>query len=197
MLINFSVGNFLSFYAVQSLNLTAAPSCKERLSENTTELHGRRLLQSAVIYGANASGKSNFHKAMLFFQRLVLNSAQDLQCLAPLRELRNLLNVEAEKTPSSFELAFVLDKTEYRYGFEATPEAIVREWLYEGRTLCFLRCIVNGEDTIQLGKKWSQASGLEARTRGNALFLSVCAAFALPAAEAVDLDDCSVNLLAQ
>ena len=185
MLIYFTVGNFLSFYSPQTLSMTAAASCKERLDENTFELNKRRLLCSAVIYGANASGKSNFHKAMQFFQKLVLNSAQDMQCLIPLRELRNLLNVDAERTPSSFEIAFCLNGKEYRYGFEATPDAVVREWLYEGKSACFLRGTVNGEDTIQLERAWGQANGLEARTRGNALFLSVCAAFALPVAGAI------------
>ena len=185
MLLSFTVGNFLSFYSPQSLRLTAATSCKERLVENTVERGKRRILQGTVIYGANASGKSNLYKAMLFFQQLVLTSAQDLQCLAPMTELQNRLHVEAKHLPSTFEMAFLLDDAEYRYGFEATREAIVKEWLYEGKKPCFLRGVVDGEDTIQIGKSWGQASGLETRTRGNALFLSVCAAFALPQAVAI------------
>ena len=183
MLIYFSVGNFLSFYAPQTLKLTAAPSCKERLDDNTHLEQKRRLLLSSVIYGANASGKSNLYTAMLFFQRLVLTSAQDMQGLQALQELRNRLNDQADKTPTYFEIAFFHNGCEYRYGLEATPERIVKEWLYEGKKSCFLRCLVDGEDTIQLGKSWEKANGLEERTRDDALFLSVCATFALEQAQ--------------
>ena len=72
MLIYFSVGNFLSFYERQTLKMTAAPSCKERLTENTHDVQKRRLLLSSAIYGANASGKSNLFKAMLFLFGLVI-----------------------------------------------------------------------------------------------------------------------------
>ena len=185
MLIYFTVGNFLSFFEPQTLKMTAAPSCKERLQENTLEVQKRRLLLSAVVYGANASGKTNLYKAMLFFQRLLMTSAQDLHCLQPLENMRNQLNKDAENKPTLFEIAFMMDGMEYRYGFEAIPTMVVKEWLYEGRKCCFQRGLVEGEDTIQIGKALDKASGLEERTRGNALFLSVCAAFAVQKAEAI------------
>ena len=185
MLVYFSVGNFLSFFGCQTLKMTAAPSCKERREENTIVSQKRRLLLSSVIYGANASGKSNLYRAMHFFQHLVLNASQDMQGLQALNSLRNMLASEAEKIPSSFESAFIQDGSEFRYGFEATPERIVKEWLYEGKKACFLRALVKGEDTIQLDKSWTKANGLEERTRDNALFLSVCATFALDKAEAI------------
>ena len=62
MLVYFTVGNFLSFYGPQTLKMTAAPSCKERIEDNTHVEQKRRLLLSSVIYGANASGKSNLYK---------------------------------------------------------------------------------------------------------------------------------------
>ena len=185
MLIYFTVGNFLSFYEKQTLKMTAAPSCKERLSENTHDVQKRRLLLSSVIYGANASGKSNLYKALLFFQRLVMNSAQDMQSLQLLEGMRNQLAADADKTPSFFEIAFYLDGIEMRYGFEATSSEIVKEWLFEGKKACFLRTLVNGEDTIQIEKPWEKANGLEERTRNNALFLSVCATFAIEKAEVI------------
>ena len=185
MLIYFSVGNFLSFYERQTLKMTAAPSWKERLTENTHDVQKRRLLLSSAIYGANASGKSNLFKAMLFLFGLIIKSAQDMQALQVLTWMRNQLNSEAEKRPSSFEIAFIVNGVEYRYGVEATPERIIKEWLYEGKKTCFQRTLVDGEDTIQIDNSWSNAKGLEERTRENALFLSVCAAFAITKAEAI------------
>ena len=73
MLLDFSVQNFRSIRESQTLSLVAT---KEETFENThtveTELTGNsRVLRSAVLYGANASGKTNFLKAMLFFQQFV------------------------------------------------------------------------------------------------------------------------------
>ena len=69
--------------------MTAAPSCKERLTENTHDVQKRRLLLSSAIYGANASGKSNLFKAMLFLFGLIIKSAQDMQALQVLTWMRN------------------------------------------------------------------------------------------------------------
>ncbi|MEI2638401.1 MAG: hypothetical protein V9F03_05320 [Microthrixaceae bacterium] len=67
MLIEFSVENFLSFDERVTLSLAAAPELDgpDGLLENTFEAPGGlRLLKSTLVYGANASGKSNLVKAM-------------------------------------------------------------------------------------------------------------------------------------
>ena len=69
MLLRFSVENFLSFASKQTLDLTAVSTCKERLEENTFHICGETLLKSIVVYGANASGKSNLIHALNFFPR--------------------------------------------------------------------------------------------------------------------------------
>ena len=59
MLIQVNVQNFKSFNELNSLNLIASNKLrkqKERLYESDTI----SLLKSTVIYGSNASGKSNF-----------------------------------------------------------------------------------------------------------------------------------------
>lgn len=74
MIIQFTVENFLSFKEPATLSL-AASALKEkqtRSDEIVFELEGTNLslLKSAVIYGANASGKSNLVKALDFFNGL-------------------------------------------------------------------------------------------------------------------------------
>ena len=76
MIIQFTVENFLSFKEPATLSL-AASALKEkqtRSDEIVFELEGTNLslLKSAVIYGANASGKSNLVKALDFFKWLSL-----------------------------------------------------------------------------------------------------------------------------
>ena len=67
MLIEFSVENFLSFDERVTLSMVVAPELDnpDGLLENTFEAPGGiRLVKSALIYGANASGKSNLVKLL-------------------------------------------------------------------------------------------------------------------------------------
>lgn len=81
MLINFSFGNFRSFRAVKSLRMEAV-QIKE-LSDSIIERDGFRLLPTAVLYGANSSGKTNVIMALGLFRNIVdknikLNPGEDL-----------------------------------------------------------------------------------------------------------------------
>lgn len=183
MLIRFSVENFLSFKDRQTLDMSAVPSCKERMSENTFELNGETLLKTLVIYGANASGKSNLFLAMAFFCNYVRISSKDTQSEEKIPVLRFLLNKDTFSKPSCFEVEFIQGQECYRYGFEANTDDVIKEWLFKKGELLFLRVRENGDDVIQIEDGWKNAKGLEERTRDNALFLSVCAQFAMPEAE--------------
>ncbi|HJV16007.1 MAG TPA: AAA family ATPase, partial [Bacillales bacterium] len=65
MLIEFSVKNYLSFKEPVTFSMVASP-IKEFKDTNTFTKSNINLLKSSVIYGANASGKSNLFKAMNF-----------------------------------------------------------------------------------------------------------------------------------
>ena len=61
MLIEFSIENFLSFKDLTTLSMVAAKSFKEHPDTLIIETGSNlNLLKSAVVYGNNASGKSNF-----------------------------------------------------------------------------------------------------------------------------------------
>ncbi len=185
MLISFSVENFLSFKTKQTLDLTVVPTCKERLEENAFKFGNEYLLKSAVVYGANASGKSNLIHAINFFSQFVISSSKDSVSSEAIPVIPFLLNQWIREEPSKFEIEFIIDKKRYRYGFHATKQMIVREWLYEQSKLAFVRAFDGEDDTIQVENIWKTAHGLEERTRKNALFLSVCAQFAVPEAEKI------------
>lgn len=72
MLIQFSVTNFLSFRdeVILSLSTNKDDSHKENLLFYKNE----RILPSVAIYGANAAGKSNLHKAMRAAIRMIRSS---------------------------------------------------------------------------------------------------------------------------
>src|SRR3546814_3461543 len=78
MLIEFSIENFLSFKDLTTLSMVAAKSFKEHQDSHVIGADNKlNLLKSAVIYGNNASGKSNLLEAMGFMKQTVLNSFRD------------------------------------------------------------------------------------------------------------------------
>lgn len=186
MLIEFSVGNFRSFKDITALSMVAARlSSKDKaLDENTVfEAPGAPpLLTSAAIYGANASGKSNLVAAILFMRDFVLNSHQETRPTGAIDVERFRLSPETIGKPSYFEMVFVTDGVRYRYGFEATPERVEKEWLFSVPSTREARLFERLGDAISLSERFREGKEIEARTRPNALFLSVVAQFNGPIA---------------
>ena len=71
MLVEFSVENFLSFNERVTFSMLASDDNAHENSNVIVLDDGTRLLKSAVIYGANASGKSNLLTAMSFMSSFV------------------------------------------------------------------------------------------------------------------------------
>ena len=175
MLLEFSVGNYLSFKAKTTLSL-AATSIKEHIGTNIFSTVRWDLLKGAVIYGANASGKSNFIRAMSTMSRLVLQSFEQ-SSTDELDIIPFLLNTDTEKSPSFFEAVFIIDNIRYRYGFEVDDKQVRAEWLFEAPKNTEKPLFVREEDGIEVMKGFSEGKDLEERTRDNALFLAVADQF--------------------
>ena len=171
MLIEFTVGNFLSFKDKKTLSLEAT-SIKEHKETNVINTDRQDLLKGAVIYGANASGKSNLIKAMSTMRRLVLKSVE-LSSTSELKVTPFLLSTVTEEEPSFFEVVFLLDEIRYRYGFEVTNTLVKAEWLFEQKKNVEKELFVRDGDGIQIWSGFPEGNGLEEKTRENALFLSV------------------------
>ncbi|MGP8236279.1 MAG: AAA family ATPase [Limisphaerales bacterium] len=171
------MGNFRSFKEKATLSLEASPD--DWLEDShviaTAE---RRLLKSAAIYGANASGKTNLLAGMEIFRQFIQKSSRESQIgekipVAPFR-----LHTATEKAPTYFEMVFLQKGTRYRYGFEATPETIHAEWLFSQRdSIRETRLFTREGVTIEPSAEFREGKGLETRTRPNALFLSVVSQF--------------------
>ncbi len=131
-LITFSVGNYKSFKEPVQLSMVTG-RIKERQESNTFSTgNSLRLLKSAVIYGPNASGKSNLLNALDFLLTFVRVSAKESQVGEGIPVVPFRLSTITEDRPSFFEIEFLDDETStiFRYGFEATSEKIDSEWLY-------------------------------------------------------------------
>jgi uncharacterized protein len=172
MLIEFRVANFLSFEDVATLSM-AATADQEHEKNNVLRINDKqRLLKSAVIYGANAAGKSNFIGAMDFMRAFVL-FAPKLSKRGAIPDLTFKLNKKSRKEPSYFEVVFFQDMKRFRYGFEILNNKVVTEWLFYTPTtkeaLLFTR---NEEEGITLGPSFKEAKGLEGKAKENRLFLT-------------------------
>jgi len=126
MLVEFTVNNFKSIKDTVTFSMLA--SSKDE--GNSFQKRKYNLLKSAILYGANASGKSNFLRAMAFMKRFVLNQYKIIQSTDKLPHEPFRLSTETEDASSSFEVVFFIDNTKYRYGFEIDQESVYSEWLY-------------------------------------------------------------------
>ena len=126
MLVEFTVDNFKSIKDAVKFSMITSSKDEGNCFKN----RNYNLLRSAIIYGANASGKSNFLRAMAFMSRFVLNRYKILQSTDSLPHVPFKLSTETENDSSKFEIVFFIDETKYRYGFELDNEKIYAEWLY-------------------------------------------------------------------
>ncbi|MBV6425595.1 MAG: hypothetical protein KIPDCIKN_00076 [Haliscomenobacter sp.] len=174
MFLEFSVGNFLSFKEPVTLSLEA--SSITEYPENAIRTDRYTLLKSVVVYGANASGKSNLLRALAQMRQLVRASSK-MSSTETLDVIPFLLHTETVSKPSFFEVLFLLDGMRYRYGFEASRERIHAEWLFEAKAKVEKPLFVRDGDDIEVAKKFAEGKGLEPKTRPNGLFLAVCDQF--------------------
>jgi uncharacterized protein len=135
-LIDFTFGNFRSFRDEATLSMIAAEGlpAKPEVTERNVIPNvrpGLDLLRVAAIYGANASGKSNVIKAFRTFRRAVTSSADSSYRF---EGVSFLLDTVSDKKTMSFQLTFIHEQKQWRYGFEVfSPDdehKFTSEWLF-------------------------------------------------------------------
>lgn len=169
MLLKFTVGNYLSFKEKQSLTLLAEP-----LKEMQGHLHipylynpSERVLKSAVLFGHNSHGKSNFLKAYKFFLDFIINSFSLSKSNNEIEVESFQLNTSVVNNPSFFEATFIIKNVKYRYGFEASPLKITSEWLfYAEHQVRENYLFIRNEQDFQISKIWNKESNNKIETQG-------------------------------
>lgn len=129
MLIKAVIENYMSFNASSEFSMVAGRG--RFLSNHVVRPPNRKglsILKSAVIYGANGSGKSNFVKAIAFAQNLIVRGTNVNERI-PLDKFR--LEVGNEEKPTKFIFDIKLDDHYYSYGFIANYNRVQEEWLYD------------------------------------------------------------------
>lgn len=176
VLVEFAVGNYRSFKDKVSLSMVKSPVKEQQVYNIFTAEYGKRnidLLKSAVIYGANASGKSNLIKAIGFMKDFIHNSfiGQDYDRIIDTEAFK--LNTESENNPSYFEIIFIQDNIKYRYGFEVDNKKVYSEWLFHTKKIKEARLFMREKDQIVTGREFSEGGIFKNKVREDSLFLSM------------------------
>ena len=133
-LVNFKVKNFRSFYEETIFSMEAISNkeyselntfcCDERLfSKGENEL-----LKTAILFGANASGKTNVIKSLDYMRAMVLSSSTPGNIVLQNNATFAFFS-SAEGEPTLFEIEIVSNDVFYDYGFEITGKKISKEFL--------------------------------------------------------------------
>lgn len=180
MLLRFSVSNHLSLRDSQELLFTTSS-----LKDKTEGLIGcaaaprGTILPAVVVFGANASGKSNLVHALRAMQQMVLfsHTRGDASGGVP----RHAFKLDASYTnkPSRFEIDFVHEEVRYHYGFEADDTVFLAEWLHaiprSHRRILFEREGSEFRFGRELKGRSKTNNTIVELTRPNSLFLSTAA----------------------
>ncbi|HEY1060812.1 MAG TPA: ATP-binding protein [Daejeonella sp.] len=128
MIINFSVQNFGSIKEKQTLSFEADRSdhLEEHYIINTNS--NLRLLKLALIYGANASGKTTILKALDFLRQLVLEPVE--KKTDTLNFYPFLFDPQTPKQNSIISIDFIQNEVRYSYEVEFNKNAISKEELH-------------------------------------------------------------------
>lgn len=183
MLLQFSVKNFKTFKEKASLNLVASNYDKDtREIDNVfyDKKFDNRLLKSAVVYGANASGKSKFFEALNFMKYFVISSSKDSQKGDEIDTEPFKLSSETEHSPSEFEVVFTHNDVMFRYGFEVDKNNVISEWLYYKPKTKEIELFYREGDNFEThSRNFTKGKTVikEGLVRNNALLLSVSAQF--------------------
>ena len=135
MLIRFTVENYRSFNERQVFSMAAGKHTRHK--EQVVVANGKRLLKAGVVFGANASGKSNLIKAINFGKNVALKGIKNSMTMN--RHFR--IDPIAINRPGVFQYDFLSNGHIYSYGFAIsyTKNIFLSEWLYlcdDNREIC-------------------------------------------------------------
>lgn len=126
MILTLTIENWMSYKDSVEFSMIASKERQhgERLPK--VAKYSTRILPFAAIYGGNASGKTNFFKALNFIRGLVVrgSSPDSMISVEPYR-----LDGNSADKPSRFKLELLIDELIYEFSFAVTRKAIIEEKL--------------------------------------------------------------------
>lgn len=129
MLVQFTFNNYRCFKSETTLSLIASDRIKHS-ADSVVRYNDYAVLKSAVVYGANASGKTKLFQAFQFMNRMICELAKEKQYDWQTKYTPFELAETKQEDSSSFEVIFIQKGIQYRYGFEINKSEVLAEWLY-------------------------------------------------------------------
>lgn len=143
--------------------------------EKTEKIAGGKVLKSALIYGANGSGKSNFIDAISFVQNLVINSINH-QPGQGIRQTPHKLSGFEEK--STYKIQFITKGIRYVFGFSLKNMLVIEEYLYYFPNGRQTKIFERDDEKFSAGNKFKgKFTACKDVLKPNRLFLSCAANF--------------------
>lgn len=146
MLIRFAAENYNSFKGRQIFSMVAGK--QTRHATHCFTANGKRLLKSSFIFGANASGKSNFVRALDFMRRVTLRGIETMRY----NDRFFRIDPACKEKPGVFQVDFIAEKTVFSYGFaiDYLTHEFHAEWLYRLDSSETETCIFEREQGHQI-----------------------------------------------
>lgn len=180
MIIEFKFRNFRSAKDWQVLSFEAS---SDKISEEyyCTTINDTKVLKLGILYGANASGKTNMLLALDFLRKIAIYPK--INKTQPIGFIPFLLDDATKRESGMFELTFFVDDIKHIYTIEVDNNAVLKETLkyYPGKQPAevFSRETINGITRIQLGSKIKLNAAEQEKLQVNTLSnMSVVSAYA-------------------
>lgn len=175
MLVNFLFKNCRSFYQENIFSMQAVKDTELR-EINTFTVDSKLMpkdenefIKSAVIFGGNASGKSNVLKALAYMKNVLLMSASQFPIVAANETFAFYENAQNEE--STYEVEIIHNASYYKYGFTLLKGIVKSEWL-ERRKERLTPVFKRTDNDLEITGLSKQATRLINISK-NTLFLSV------------------------
>ena len=176
MLLMFKVKNYTSFKneSILDMRATAYVQHPNHVIHVDDKLG---LLKATALYGANASGKSNFISAMFFFRQYIFsqfinkkeNEDFEINDSAVKMKLEPFGLLNDVNDASEFDIIFLHNDRQIQYGFECTPKEVLNEWLFIDDKKVFERTGVE----LSFGNKYQKLLGAYKKLPAERLYIAV------------------------
>jgi AAA15 family ATPase/GTPase len=181
MMLAFRASNVRSFRDPLEFSLEATAMAKDDVPRaipwRQDGSHPVHVLPAACIFGANASGKSNFLRVIYDMRSIVLSSFRTGDRSSPTWHRPFRLDPEYENSPSSYEIEIILDGIKYEYGFRLDGTHVISEYAKRyprGKAVTIFR---RDHMDVRLGEEHrAKGRAVIEILRPNSLFLSAASA---------------------
>lgn len=174
---------FKNFRSAKDWQILSFEASSDKVSEEyyCTTINDTKVLKLGILYGANASGKTNVLLALDFLRRMAISPK--INKTQPIGFIPFLLDDATKQGSGVFELTFFVGDVKHLYAIEIDNNAVLKETLkyYPGKQPAevFSRETINGITHIQLGSKIRLNAAEQEKLQVNTLSnMSVVSAYA-------------------